>query len=119
MIKTTGIADVIRGALSALKDKIELAFIYGSVVGGTDTAASDIDLLVIGRVSLREVVSELEEAQDLIGREINPIVYRVDEFNKKLWANHHFVNSVYRASKIFVIGDESELKGLAEKGLAD
>jgi len=119
MIKTAGIADVIGEALSALKDKINLAFVYGSVVEGTDTAASDIDLLVIGRVSLREVVSELEEAQDLIGREINPIVYRVDEFNKKLRANHHFVNSVYRASKIFVIGDESELKGLAEKGLAD
>ena len=117
MVKTGGIAEVISPALSVLKDKIRIGFIYGSIVDGTDRATSDVDLLIIGKVSLRELVAALDKAQEAIGREINPIVYGVDEFREKLSAGHHFVDSVYGASKIFVIGDESELAELAEKGM--
>jgi len=118
MVKTAGIADIIRSALSDLQDKIDVAFIYGSFTEGTDTAMSDVDLFLIGEISLREIVSALQDAQKTVGREINPITYGVAEWREKLMAGHHFVNSVYKDSKIFLIGDADELKGLAEEGLA-
>lgn len=118
MVKTAGIADVIRASLSALQDKIRVVFIYGSFAEGTDTAMSDVDLIVIGNASLREVVSKLEDAQASVGREINPVTYSVGEFHEKFLADHHFVKSVYGTSKIFLIGNDDELKRLAEKGVA-
>jgi DNA-binding transcriptional ArsR family regulator len=119
LVKTAGIADVIRASLSDLKDKIRVAFIYGSFADGTDTAASDVDIFIIGELSLREIVSRLQDAQATIGREINPATYRAGEFREKLQAGHHFVSSVYGTSKVFLIGNEDELKGLAEEEMAD
>ncbi len=119
MVKTAGVSDIIKVALSHLQDKISVAFIFGSLAEGKDTAASDVDLVVIGSVSLSEVVSALQDAQGAIGREINPVVYGTGEFCRRLGEKQHFVNSVYEAPKIFVIGDERELKRLAEKGMAD
>jgi predicted nucleotidyltransferase len=118
LVKTAGIADVIRVSLSEMRDKIRIAFIHGSFAQGTDTAVSDVDLITIGEASLREVVSILEGAQASIGREINPVTYSVGEFHEKFLADHHFVRSFYRAPKIFLIGNEDELKRLAEKGMA-
>lgn len=115
LVKTAGIADVIRASLSDLGGKIRVAFIYGSFVEGTDKAMSDVDLLVIGDASLREIVSKLQDAQGSIRREINPITYSVNEFREKLLADHHFVKSTYDTSKIFLIGNEDELKGVAGK----
>lgn len=118
LVKTAGIVDIIKAALSGLQGKIKVAFIYGSIADGTDTAMSDIDLLTIGNATLREIVSSLQDAQASIGREINPATYRAREFREKLAPEHHFVRSVYGASKIFLIGSEDELKGLAEKEMA-
>ena len=119
LVKTAGIADVIRASLLDLEDKIKMAFIYGSFADGTDTAGSDVDIFIIGDISLREVVSRLQDAQVTIGREINPTTYSTGEFREKLQAGHHFVSSIYGTSKIFLIGNEDGLKGLAEKGMAD
>lgn len=119
LVKTAGIADVIRASLSDLEDKIRVAFIYGSFAEGTDTAQSDVDIFVIGDVSLREVVSRMQDAQAIIGREINPATYSTGEFREKLQAGHHFVSSIYGVSKVFLIGNEDELKGLAEEEMAD
>jgi uncharacterized protein len=119
LVKTAGIADVIRASLSDLEYKIRVAFIYGSFADGTDTAESDVDIFVIGDISLREVVSRLQDAQVTIGREINPATYSTGEFREKLQAGHHFVSSIYGTSKVFLIGNEDELKGLAEEEMAD
>jgi DNA-binding transcriptional ArsR family regulator len=119
LVKTAGIADVVRASLSDLEDKIRVAFIYGSFADGTDTAESDVDVFLIGDISLREVVSRLQDAQATIGREINPATYSTGEFREKLQAGHHFVSSIYGTSKIFLIGNEDELKGLAEKEMVD
>ena len=119
LVKTAGVADVIRASLSDLEDKIRVAFIYGSFADGTDTAESDVDIFIVGDISLREVVSRLQDAQAAIGREINPIIYNADEFYEKLQQEHHFVKSVYGTSKIFLIGDEDELEGLAQTGVTD
>jgi len=112
--KTFGVADVIRRSLATNADKIRVAFIFGSVAKSTDDRRSDIDLMVVGKISFGDVVSLLTPAEQKLGREVNPVVYRIAEFKKKVKKDHHFVKTVLEDEKIFVIGDEDELRKLAE-----
>ncbi|MEI8373789.1 MAG: nucleotidyltransferase domain-containing protein [Planctomycetota bacterium] len=119
LAKTAGAADILRAALAPLVDKISVAFIYGSVARSQQRAASDVDLLVIGDAAFGEVVAALAEAQAQLHREVNPTVYPLREFSTKINAGHHFVKSILKREKIFLIGDDRELKRLAEKRVAD
>ncbi|HEY1208614.1 MAG TPA: nucleotidyltransferase [Terracidiphilus sp.] len=119
VVKTAGAVDVLRDALAPLTGQIKVAFIYGSVARFHQRSASDVDLLVIGDVSFGDVVSALATAQKPLGREINPTVYSPAEFRSKLRAHHHFLSSVLRNEKVFVIGDEHGLAGLDPIRLAD
>ena len=113
--KTFGVAQVLKDGLAALAGKIQLAFIYGSLATGGETAASDVDVMVVGeRISLQDVVSAFSEAQRELQREVNPSVYRTEEFCRKLAGGHHFLSSVVAGPKIFLIGDEGELTRLAQ-----
>jgi len=118
LLKTVGAADVIRQALALIAPSIEVAFILGSAAKGTIRAASDIDLLVVGNVSFNDVVSALADAQQRLGRDVNPAVYPPAEFAKKVRGGHHFLTTVLREPKIFIIGTDHELGGLAEKRVA-
>lgn len=118
LVKTAGVADVLRSALAVHSDRIQAAFLYGSMATGRDTAASDIDLLVIGKISFGEVAEAVSAAQEKLQREINPSVYSPEEFRKKLLAGHHFVKQVSHGPKVFLIGSEHELQRLGAKRLA-
>ena len=116
VVKTGGVADVLRGALAPLADRVRVAFIYGSVARGAERRASDVDVMVIGDdVSFSDVSDALGKAQDAIGREINPSVYAPADLRSKLAAKQHFLRSVLKSEKIFLIGDEHELGRLAKK----
>jgi len=119
VVKTAGAADVLREALAPLAGRIKVAFIYGSVARFQQRNASDVDIMVIGEVSFGEVVSALRIAQELVRREINPTVYSSAEFRTKLKARQHFLSSVLRNEKVFVIGDEHELARLGPIRLVD
>lgn len=113
IIKTFGVADVIRAALSPLTDKIQTAFIFGSMVSGEIKQDSDLDVMIIGRIKFTGVVAALSPAQETLAREINPSVYPPAEFRSKLAEGHHFLKTVLSAPKIFLIGNENELEELA------
>jgi len=117
MVKTAGVADVLREALNTLEDRITTAFIYGSLAKGMERADSDVDVLVVGDVPFSEVVDALASAQESLGREVNPSVYPVEEFITKVSEGHHFLTSLAGESKIFLIGDEDVFEGLVEKWL--
>lgn len=117
VVKTAGAGDVLRQALSGLKDRIQTAFLYGSFAKGKDRPASDLDLAVIGEVTFGDLVSHLRPAQETLGREINPTVYTPAEFQKKLSAKHHFVSAIIQGPKIMLIGEERELTRLGKKRL--
>ena len=119
LLKTAGLADVLRTALAPLADQIEVAFVFGSMAQGKERQQSDVDLLVVGNVSFADVVAAIGPAQEQVQREVNPSVYPPDEFRAKLAARHHFLKSVMAGSKVFLIGDERGLERLAEKRLAD
>jgi predicted nucleotidyltransferase len=116
--KTAGIGDTLRAALAPIAGQIKVAFVYGSVGRGEEGLRSDIDLLVVGDVAFADVVINLQAAQELLGREIIPTVYPPDEFKAKVRAKHHFLTSVLKGPKIYLIGEENELGRLAAKRLA-
>lgn len=116
--KTFGVSQVLADALARLRSRIEIAFVFGSVATGAETSDSDVDLLVIGDIALMDIVSALNVAQRELGREVNPTVYRTEEFCRKLAAGQHFITRAVAGPKLFLTGDEQQLKGLAEKRLA-
>jgi len=115
MLKTVGVADVLHSALAPAQEKIKTAFIFGSIATGNEKRRSDIDVMVIGRVSFEEVVSLLSPAEEKLRREVNPVVYPITEFKKKVKEDHHFVKTVLEDPKIFLMGGEDELTKLAGK----
>jgi predicted nucleotidyltransferase/DNA-binding transcriptional ArsR family regulator len=117
-VKTVGVGATLQAALAPLGDRIHVAFIYGSIARSEEQMDSDVDVLIVGKVTFGEIVSSLREAQTTIGREINPTVYPPAEFRSKLAAGHHFLDDVLRGPMLFLIGDKLELARLAKKPLA-
>ncbi|AQQ71542.1 putative nucleotidyltransferase [Limihaloglobus sulfuriphilus] len=114
ILKTSGVVDVIRKALAFKAEKINIAFIYGSLASGKVSSQSDIDLMVAGSVTFSEVVDLLMDVQAELAREINPSVYSLEEFIRKISEKHHFLTTVLKSPKIFIIGDDSELRKLVK-----
>jgi uncharacterized protein len=112
--KTFGVADVIKQSLAAKAKKIRVAFIFGSVARSTDDRKSDIDVMVVGRISFGEVVGLLSLAEEQLAYEINAVVYPEAEFKQKIKSDHHFLKNVLSEEKIFLIGDDRELGRLVE-----
>jgi predicted nucleotidyltransferase len=108
--KTVGIHQQLQSAFEPLSSRIVVAFIYGSMAKHQETAESDVDLMVVGDVQLDELLEHLAKVEKQIGRPINPTIHSVTEFSTKLSSGSHFVSSVVRGEKIFIIGGEVELR---------
>jgi predicted nucleotidyltransferase len=107
--KTVGIFSTLQAALHPLSKRIVLAFVYGSVAREEETTQSDVDLMVVGKATLDEVLSRLLPVEKTIGRPINPTVYSVAEFKSKIARRNHFLNAVVKGQKKFLVGDDDEL----------
>jgi len=116
--KTIGLAALLREALTAASGKIDLAFVFGSMASGRQTPASDVDVLVLGDVSLGEVVKVLAPLQVTLGRDVNPVAMTVERFSRELGRQDRFATRVLQEPKIFVIGNEGEFAELVEDRLA-
>jgi predicted nucleotidyltransferase len=110
--KTSGMADVLVQALAPLAMKLRVAFVFGSVAQGRETAGSDIDLMLIGDIGFREVVALLHPAQAMLGREVNPKVYSAIEFSAKAPVEPFLANVLIKP-KLFLIGNAHDLEELA------
>ena len=107
VLKTAGLATVLEKALRA-KD-IQTAFVFGSVARGEEEAHSDVDLMVIGNIGLRELSRRLTGVSETLGREINPHAMRPAEFRERRDSGDHFITSVMASAKIFLVGSEDDL----------
>ena len=108
--KTVALAEPLREALEPLASKIDLAFVYGSIAKRTDTASSDIDLLIVSdRVTYQEIFAALEELGAQLGRKINPTVYTREELAKRRKQGQAFATRVLAQPKVWIIGSENDL----------
>jgi predicted nucleotidyltransferase len=103
VLKTEGLASVVAEALGG--DGIDFALVFGSIASGTPLASSDVDLLVVGPIGLREVVRRLQTAQDTLGREINPIVWTRKEFARRRREADPFLARVLDGPTIAIFGE--------------
>ena len=106
--KTVGLAGPIRKALEPLADRVRFATIYGSVAKGVDTAASDIDLLIVAdRVTLEDVYRVLAPVEETLGRKINPTLYTSKEFEDRKASCNPFLSRVLSGEHIVLMGAEN------------
>lgn len=112
--KTSGIATVLTDALVPLAEHIQCALVFGSVARGAETTHSDVDILVLGDIGFAEVIGALHPAQEEIQREINPVVYRLEDFRAKLALNNTWAREVVESPKLFLIGDTDDFAKLIE-----
>jgi len=115
VLKTFGVAGVLRDALAPFAAQIVVAFVYGSVAKKTDTAASDIDLMVISEdLSYSNLLEGLTQAEQRLGRKVNPTVYTPIELRQRLEGGNSFATRVFAGPKIFVIGSEDAVRPSAK-----
>lgn len=110
VLKTSGLADVLCVALAPLAARISAAFVYGSVAKRQDTAASDIDLMVVSdSLSYAEIFAAMEEATTRLGRPVNPTVYSRQELARRIEQDNAFIQRVLAQPKLWLIGEENGL----------
>lgn len=107
--KTIGLADALRLSLAPLAGRIDAAFIFGSMASGTESAGSDIDLMVVGDAGFAEIVDVTYAAQATLGREINPKVMSASEWQAKKAERNAFLQDVLNKPRIMLIGDADAL----------
>jgi predicted nucleotidyltransferase len=110
ILKTVGLGNVLQECLDPLRDRIRVAFVYGSMARSEERSASDVDLMVIGSVGLSQIAPVLKKAEVSLGRAVNPSVYSAKEVVKKLSAGHHFLETILKGEKIYIQGDQSDLE---------
>lgn len=107
VVKTIGLADVLRHALEPLAPQIAMAFVFGSIAKQQDTSSSDIDLLVVSdTLGYGDVFGVLEEATQTLRRTINPAIYTRSDFVTRQQGDNAFINRVMQQPKIWLIGQE-------------
>ena len=110
VLKTVGLADVLRGALAPVAKNIHAAFVYGSVAKGEDTASSDIDLMIVsGRLTYADLFEALEAASRQLGRKVTPTIYTPKDMAKRLKEDNVFITRVMAQPKLWLIGDDGDI----------
>lgn len=110
--KTSGLVDVLASALTNVKNQISFAFVFGSVARGGQNINSDVDVMLVGSLSFGDAIQLLHSTQTTLQREINPVVYSIDEFKRRIENNDSFIKEVLNKPMLFIIGSENELRQL-------
>lgn len=108
--KTSGLVDILANVLIPLAEKIDAAFVFGSLGRGTENERSDVDVLIIGEIGFADAVSALYPAQAVLGREINPKVYHKSQWQKLVKNKDAFVQEILDKPKLFIIGAANVLE---------
>lgn len=109
-LKTFGVADVLRGALAPLASRIRVAFVHGPVAAGTDSAASDVDVMVLSDyLGYGEVIAALAPAERSLARGVNPSIYGRVEFLRRVSEEGGFLGRVMDGPRILLIGSDVDI----------
>jgi predicted nucleotidyltransferase len=114
--KTVGLVEPIRQSFRPYARAIKSAFIYGSVAKGTDTADSDIDLIVIGdNLNYSDLYTAARTAESRLGRKVNPLFLSLKDWQRKASDHGSVISKISRSPKIFIVGSEEDLDSWANK----
>ncbi len=116
--KTVGLGSELTTALEPIADRIDVAFVFGSMASGKQHAKSDLDICVLGEVELLDVVKAIGPLQESLRREINPVVMSAKQFASDLANEERFAERLAAEPKIFVIGDENDFRKLTQNQAA-
>jgi predicted nucleotidyltransferase len=110
VLKTMGLAGPLQEALAPFKDRIQAAFVYGSIAKGTDTAQSDIDLMVLCEdLAYSDLYSALQEAEATLRRPVHVSLMTPEEWRRKLASGNPFATKVQAQPKVPLIGSMDDL----------
>ena len=112
--KTSGLVDVLVKALGGVEKNIALAFVFGSVARSEQQSNSDVDVMLVGSLGFADAVQVLHPVQAILQREINPVVYSLEEFRRRAASDDSFIRKVLVKPKLFVVGNENELRKLTQ-----
>ena len=108
--KTVGLVEPIRRSFEPFAGAIETAFVYGSVAKQTDTAHSDIDLMVIGDdLNYSDLYTAAQRAESELRRKVNPIFLSPKDWQRKASDAGSVINKISSSPKLFIIGSEQDL----------
>lgn len=108
VVKTVGLVEPLRAALTPLTGKIDLAFVFGSVARGAERAGSDLDLMVVSdELGYGEVFEALQPAEEFLGRTVNPTVWTRAEWQRERNKQDSFAARISKQPRVPVIGDDS------------
>ena len=111
--KTAGLIPILREEVGTFGERIDLAFLYGSMARFEGSSESDVDLMIVGEVGLSDLVPSLRRAEQRFGRPVNPTVYSSREFKTKVRSGDHFLTTVLRGTKQFLKGNDGDLAAMA------
>jgi predicted nucleotidyltransferase len=114
IIKTFGVVNILEKSIELYRDKINFAFIYGSLAKGDDTGNSDIDLFVVGDIDYSGLSDSILSRENELGRPVNMFLLTPHDLKMKIEEENHFVTNVLKSEKIFLRGSEDDIKRLAE-----
>ena len=104
IVKTAGLADVLREALAPISSQIAIALVYGSMANGEATTASDIDLLVVGNIDEMALHGALSQAENKLARPVNYTLMSQLEFDKRRSEKGGFLDRVLSGPKLMILG---------------
>jgi len=111
VLKTVGLTEPLRKALQPYSNKIKAAFVYGSVAKGSDTARSDIDLMIIGDdLTYSDLYGALQDAESFLRRKVSPLFLSVKDWQRKASQKDSFANKVKAQPKLFILGSEKDME---------
>jgi predicted nucleotidyltransferase len=109
--KTVGLAEPLREALAPIADRINAAFVYGSVAAGEDRAGSDIDVMVIAEnLDYPTLFEALQAVERQLGRPVNPNLMTLKEWRRKQAETDSFAARLRNRPRLFVVGSEDDLR---------
>jgi predicted nucleotidyltransferase len=110
VLKTAGLTDILRSALARFSVDIRIAFVFGSIAKGEDTARSDVDLMVVSdNLTYPDLISVIAGAERQIGRTVNPTIYTFDEFRMRVHEGNAFITRILEQPKLWLMGTADDL----------
>jgi predicted nucleotidyltransferase len=110
VLKTVGLTEPLRKALQSYSGQIRVAFVFGSVAKGKDTAKSDIDLMVIGdKLTYSDLYTAMQDAEEILKRPVKPNFLSTEDWRRKIGQKNSFIAGIKAQPKIFIIGSENDL----------